>query len=500
MQRPRLERPRYLKSLASLVFQERQTVSATQSTDPSASIIDQLNAELGSGQVTTGARLKERSFTDWSGTPAGLPLALVLPRTPEEVAATLRICTMYRHPVSVQGGLTGLAGGAAALDGEVVLSLERLNTIEDLDALGGTAVVQAGVTLERLQAAAAEAGWFFPVDLGARGSCQIGGNAATNAGGNRVLRFGMMREAILGLEVALVDGTVLTMLDRVIKNNAGYDLKHLFIGSEGTLGVITRLAVKLFPNPNASVTVLCPVPDFAAAAALLREARGWLPELAAFELMWPEYLAATAQAQQRAHPFTEAHPLYVLMEALGADATANLSTVENFLERALNFGWVSDAIVAQSGEQAKQLWDLREGVSELLPSMHPFAAFDVSVALPRMEALVGELRTRLELQFPAQRHLFFGHLGDGNLHLLSGRYESELHLEEVEHIVYQAVARAEGSISAEHGIGVVKRPFLRYSRDPAQIHVMQQLKGTLDPHRILNPGRVLPAGEDAGQR
>lgn len=264
-----------------------------------------LRHTLSEDAVLVGDALLNRHFTDWSGAAAERPLALLLPRCPKEVTDALRICHTFAQPVSVQGGLTGLAGGATPLAGEVVLSLVHLNCIEDIDEMGGTAVVQAGVTLEQLQSAARAKGWFFPLDLGARGSCQVGGNAATNAGGNRVLRFGMMRASVLGLEVALADGTLLTMLDRVLKNNAGYDLKHLFIGSEGTLGVITRLSLQLFPEPTATATAMCALSSFGQAASLLRAARACLPELTAFELMWDDYLHAAAKALARARPFPE---------------------------------------------------------------------------------------------------------------------------------------------------------------------------------------------------
>ncbi len=463
-----------------------------------AAVLAALRDALGDDAVLAGAALEGRPGADWSGVPAAVPLALLLPRTPAAVARALAVCSRLGQPVAVQGGLTGLAGGASVQPGEVALSLARLDAIEDIDALGGSAVVQAGVTLERLQAAAAGHGWFFPLDLGARGSCQLGGNAATNAGGNRVLRHGSMRASVLGLEVALADGTLLDMLDRVVKNNAGYDLKQLFVGSEGTLGVVTRLALRLVPRPTAGCTALCALADLGAAAALLREARARLPELTAFELMWDDYLEASAAALGRARPFAGRHPLYALVETLGADAAAGTAAVERFLADAIGSGGVADAVLAQSHGDAQRLWALREGVSELLPRMRPFAAFDVSVALPRMEGFVAAVRGELEGRWPQARHLFFGHLGDDNLHLLSGPHADTAQLEAVEDAVYRAVGAARGSISAEHGIGVVKKPFLHHSRDAAQLALMRTLKRSLDPRGILNPGRVVPDEAPAG--
>lgn len=454
-------------------------------------IIGALVAAIGSDCVLTGDRLEGRHLSDWSEAPSCLPGALLMPKTPEQVAAALRVCAEHNQPVVVQGGLTGLAGGANPQHGEVALSLARLNQIEDLDPLGGTIVVQAGVTLQQLQTTVAEQGWFFPLDLGARGSCQLGGNAATNAGGNLVVRYGMMRQSILGIEVALADGTVLTMLDRVIKNNAGFDLKHLFIGSEGCLGIITRLSLKLEPTRSARSTVLCGVDSFESSAKLLRQAKVILPELSAFELMWQDYFEAGAKAIGRNMPFADAFPLYVLIEASGSDEATCATAIERLLEDALEQGIVSDAIVAQSGEQAEQLWSYREAVSELLSLTKPCAAFDVSVAMPNMNALVTELREILTRRYPDQQHLFFGHLGDGNLHLISGPYAEPGALELVEEEVYRCVGRYQGSISAEHGVGMVKKDFLKHSRSSEEIHLMRGLRSLLDPKQILNRGRIV---------
>lgn len=459
-------------------------------------LLEALTNALGADSVLTGDAIAGRHFADWSDAPAELPVALLLPRTPEQVALALRICHLASWPVTVQGGLTGLAGGANPRLGEVALSLARLNAIENLDALGGTAVVQAGVTLEQLHAAATECGWFFPLDLGARGSCQLGGNAATNAGGNLVVRYGMMRQSILGLEVALADGTLLTMLDRMIKNNAGFDLKQLFIGSEGTLGVITRLSLKLEPARSAKCTALCGVRNFETSSLLLRKAKAQLPELTAFELMWQDFFETSAATTKRSLPFDKNFPLYVLIETHAHSAEAANAALECFLGDALEANLVEDAILAQSVEQATQLWGYREAVSELLTLAKPCAAFDVSVALPCMEGLVDELRETLRRCYPERQHLFFGHLGDGNLHLISGPYPRHEDLAAVEALVYQQVGRHGGSISAEHGIGVVKKGYLQHTRSAGEVALMTGLKRLLDPCMILNPGRVfeIPSG------
>lgn len=448
---------------------------------------------LGRDRVLSGDELRDRPCRDWSEEPSAQPLALLLPRSPQEVAAALRLCHAHRAPVVVQGGLTGLAGGANPAPGEIALSLARLNAIENFDAVGGTVIAQAGVTLQQLQEHVGTEGWSFPLDLGARGSCQLGGNAATNAGGNRVLRHGMMRQNVLGLEVAMADGTLVDMLDRVIKNNAGFDLKQLFIGSEGTLGVITRLSLKLEPARRASSTALCGVRSFQAATRLLRLAKEMLPGLTAYELMWDGFFRASAQAQGRRPPLDGHFPLYVLLESQGHAAPVCDSAMQEFLANALEDGCVEDAVIASSIEQAAGLWGFREGIAELLAHLKPCVAFDVSVALVKMNDLVEELRSDLEARFPHIAHLFFGHLGDGNLHLISGPYAAPEDREAVEKLVYARVGRYRGSISAEHGVGRLKKAYLPMSRNAGELALMARLRNCLDPQGILNRGRVLEA-------
>jgi FAD/FMN-containing dehydrogenase len=383
-----------------------------------------------------------------------------------------------------------LAGGATPRRGEIALSLERMNRIEDFDLVGGTVTVQAGVALEQLQTHVEAEDWFFPLDLGARGTCQVGGNAATNAGGNRVIRYGTMRDLILGIEVALADGRLLTMLNRVTKNTTGIDLKHLFIGSEGTLGVITRLVLKLSPRPRAASTALCAVRSFEAAAQLLKDLQANLPTLSAFELMWDDFMRSACEVAGVPQPFADAHALYIIVETLGASQDGEREQLECVLEKALEDGLVDDVIVAQSMTDARGLWQYRETVGEMLSRMKPHAAFDVGVPMARLDGLVSSVRATLERQFPNARHLFFGHLGDGNLHVLSGPHEAAGSLHQVEDLVYRAVSEAGGCVSAEHGIGVVKKEFLPLSRSDEELALMLSLKDLLDPGHTLNCGRI----------
>lgn len=453
----------------------------------SPAVIELLKAVLGPEGVSSDEAQLQAHAGDWSEAPKTEPELVLFPRNSAQVAKVLQILNEQRVQVVVQGGMTGLAGGATPRAGEVALSLAKMTEIEEVDEVGGTAVVQAGVTLEALQTHLGTSGWSFPLDLGARGSCQLGGNAATNAGGNRVIRFGTMRELVLGLEVALPNGMVLDMMHRTTKNTTGIDLKHLFIGSEGMLGVITRLVLQLVPASPDSHVALCALPDFDSAARLLKRLRAGLPALSAFELMWAGYMNAATNVSSLPQPFAAQHPMYALMEVLGDDG----EHLERLLMTAMEQGDVADAIVAQSTAEAQRLWKYREAVAELLSRMQPHAAFDVGIPMNVMDAFVAEMQSELCHSFPGQQHLFFGHLGDGNLHLLSGPFDSPADLLAAERRVYEAVGRVGGAISAEHGIGTVKKEFIGLSRSANELVLMKALKQLFDPHGVLNGGRVL---------
>lgn len=427
---------------------------------------------------------------DWSGVAGGQPCAVVRPASTEQLAAIVAACHQSGRRLTIQGGMTGLTGGATPDDGDVVLSLERMNRVEEFDTQGGTITVQAGIVLQTLCELVEQQDWYFPLDCGARGTCQIGGNVATNAGGNRVLRYGTMRDLVLGLEVVLPDGTTLTMLNKVIKNNTGLDLKHLFIGSEGTLGIVTRVVLKLFPRPQRRHTALCALASFDKVAQLLKLAKSALPALSAFEVMWHDYLHTAVTTLGRAMPFGGSHPLYVLLETEGSDSPENAASMEALLERALELEIAQDVILPQSSEQAAALWDMRDAIGEMLSRMRPCAAFDIGIPMAKMEAFVDDVGAALRGCYPDAGHLFFGHLGDGNLHLASGPHPGE-RLHDVEELVYAAVSRAGGSISAEHGIGRLKKPYLKYTRSPAEIVLMQAIKQTIDPQHALNRGRII---------
>ena len=457
-------------------------------------IAAQLVQALGGGTVLVGDEVPEHNREDWSGLPATSPLAVVRPRTTAEVATCLRLCHAAGIAVVPQGGLTGLVGGGRAGAGEVALSLERMTGIEEIDPATATMTAWAGTPLEAVQNAAADAGFFFALDLGARGSCAIGGNLSTNAGGNRVIRYGMTRDMVLGLEVVLPDGTVMTSLNKLIKNNAGYDLKQLFIGAEGTLGIITRVVLRLYPKPATVAAAFCGLADYAAVLRLLQSARQSLGAgLSAFEVMWHEfYDLITAKATGVRAPLAGKHRMYVLLEAHGVD-DGDAERVETFLGRMLEEGVIEDAAVARSTAQVKAFWAVRDAVAEYDVMLGSTIGFDIGLVVTRMDEYVQACRAAIAARWPGAYSDYFGHVGDGNIHI-------NVHVPgadpqpkaEVEALVYGLVRDFGGTISAEHGIGTRKQTYLGYTRNPVELALMATLKKAIDPRNILNPGKLIP--------
>lgn len=417
---------------------------------------------------------------------------LVRPKTSDQIAAVLKLCNSAGRAVVTAGGLTGLVHGADTSPEDVMLSLERMNAIEEIDSVQRIAVVQAGVTLQALQEAAEQHGMSFPMDLGARGSATLGGNASTNAGGNRVIRYGMTRALVLGLEVVLADGRVVSMMNRMIKNNAGYDLKHMFIGAEGTLGVITRLVLRLSEKPQSQSVALVAVDSFDALTGLLKHMGQALGgTLSAFEVMWREFyeLVTTPPAASQP-PLSGGHPYYVLIESLGADQQHDSARFIAALEAASEKELVADAAIAQSQRECAAIWAMRDDVAQVR-RYGPRITFDISLPITAMEDYVAGVRRAIAEHWPDHHCWVFGHLGDGNLHVVVRVPEAEQNRPVVERIVYEPLARIGGSVSAEHGIGLEKKPYLHLSRNAEEIALMRTLKQTLDPNNILNPGKIV---------
>lgn len=465
--------------------------------------LDVLRKVVGEPHVLTGADAAPW-LTDWRERYHGAALAVVRPGSTEEVAALVRACAGAGLPIVPQGGNTGLCGGATP-DGSgraVVLSLQRLNRIRRSDADNDSMEVEAGCVLQAVQAAAREAGRLFPLSLGSDGSCTIGGNLATNAGGTQVLRYGTMRELALGLEVVTAQGDIWHGLRGLRKDNAGYDLRDLFIGSEGTLGVITAATLRLFPQPAAQCTALLALASIEGAVAMLARARrGFGAALTGFELMAGDCLAAVVRCfpQQRL-PFAgaAASPWYALLELSDSESETHArQRFEAVVGEALTAGLVKDAVIAGSLAQSQALWHLRESIPLAEKAAGKSVKHDISLPVSRMAAFVEEANRALQQAFPGVRHVIFGHLGDGNLHynVAPGGDWSEAALlarqADVFTLVHDRVRAEGGSISAEHGVGQLKRDALVRYKDPTELALMRSLKQALDPQGIMNPGKVV---------
>ncbi len=449
-------------------------------------------------QAVPALRLKtdpddlEHYGRDWTRRWTPAPLAIALPATVEEVQAVVRWA--YAHGVAVvpSGGRTGLSGGAVAANGELVLSLERMNRALAFNAVDRLLTVQAGMALEAVHNTAREHGLQYPVDFAARGSCSIGGNIATNAGGIRVIRYGNTREWIAGMKVVTGTGELLDLNRGLVKNSSGYDLRHLMIASEGTLGIVVEATLRLAdPAPTSNVMLLA-LPSFEVLMQVFAAFRERL-QLEAFEFFTEQalkhVLAHGAQA-----PFAEVHPYYVVTEFASGDEVQEAAAMAAF-EGCMEHGWVSDGVISQSDAQAAQLWRLREGITESLAPYKPYKN-DVSVRISAMPAFLQETQALLGQAYPHFEVVWFGHIGDGNLHInvlkpvdvSDADFVSQC--EQVTRLLAASLKKHEGSISAEHGIGLVKKGYLESTRSVAEIEVMRGIKRVLDPKGILNPGKL----------
>lgn len=446
---------------------------------------------IGADRVLPPNAIATRATSYWNSAPMQAK-SMLLPRATVEVADALRWCYDRGQSVITHGGLTGCVVGAEATARDVVVSLERMDRIIDIDSVGGTAVVEAGAVLQTVQEAVAEAGLYFPLDLGARGSCTIGGNVATNAGGINVLRYGMMRNLVLGLEAVMADGTVISSMNHMLKNNAGYDVKQLFIGTEGTLGIVTRAVLRLFPKPASRQDALVAMTCFEHVANFLRRLQRQLGgTLCAFEIMWGDYYeAVTGDGGHRA-PLKRDYPYYVVLQAEGGDPEADAARFETVLMRALEDKLIVDAVLPKSEDETQEIWEIRENFEAILEP-EPVYLYDVSLPIRAMDTYVNDVTANVRARWSDGQCYTLGHVADGNLHFfISPHARGDLHRESDE-CVYGPLAGVGGSISAEHGIGLEKLAWLPHSRSAAEIALMRTLKRSLDPRNILNPGRVVP--------
>jgi FAD/FMN-containing dehydrogenase len=466
-----------------------------------ATLHARLAAIVGEAHVLTGPEDIAPFLVDWRDRYHGAAQAVVQPNSTQEVAATVAHCAAAGVPIVPQGGNTGMCGGATPDDtgGAIVLSLVRMNRVRAIDQANATMTVEAGTPLATVRQAATEAGMDFPLSLASEGSCTIGGNLSTNAGGTAVLRFGNARELALGLEVVLADGTIWDGLNGLRKNNTGYDLKHLFIGAEGTLGIITAAVVKLFPAPRTRVTALAAVAAVEGAVELLSRLKAALGDrLTGFELMSQFSLVLSRRHAPTLPDPLPGHAWYTLVQADDTTVDAPLREgVESALAAAVADGVALDAVVAQSDTQASRLWALRENISEAQRREGPNIKHDISLPISGIPTFVGDCGAALAAAFPGARLVVFGHLGDGNLHYNLSAPEGEAATgfmangEAANRVVHDLVARARGSFSAEHGVGQLKRAELRRYKSPVEVALMRSVKTALDPRNLMNPGKVL---------
>ncbi|CAM6105082.1 unnamed protein product [Calypogeia fissa] len=436
--------------------------------------------------------------TDWMNKYRGHSQLLLRPQSTQQVSEILKYCKSRVLAVVPQGGNTGLVGGSVPVFDEIVLNLGAMNKIINFDEVSGILVCEAGCILQSLDEFVGNRGFTMPLDLGAKGSCQIGGNVSTNAGGLRLLRYGSMHANVLGLEVVLADGTILDLLGTLRKDNTGYDLKHLFVGAEGTLGVVTKVSILTPPKLSSTNLAFLAVKDFLNCQRILREAKNQLGEiLSAFEFIDRNSMDLTLKHLEGCRdPLPDCKPsFYILLETTGSNVSHDREKLDEFLEGLLEKELISDGTVAQDSGQAASFWRVREGIGEALVKAGAVYKYDLSLPVKDIYGIVEDLRIRIG---DSAIVLGYGHLGDGNLHLniFAPKYDDKI-LEQLEPYVYEWTASVKGSVSAEHGLGLMKANAIHYSKAPAAVQLMADFKSYLDPLGILNPYKMLPKALDS---
>lgn len=460
-----------------------------------AELIKKAKAALPAGTLLTDEEECVRYGSDWTKTP-GRAGVVARPKSTEEVVTLLRLCSELGVPVVPSGGRTGLAGGAVA-NGEVVLSLDRMNRLHGIDPYGLTLRVQAGVTTQQVHEHCEPYGLIWPIDLASKGSCHIGGNLSTNAGGLRVIRYGMSRKWVIGLQAVTMAGEVLELNNDLEKNNTGYDLVQLLVGSEGTLAVITEATLKLRRAPGNSIVLFFPFPDTEAILRLFAEARKGPFEILAFEFFSKACLDVVTKKLGRHSKLGNSAPFYALTEVELSSDPAAIARVEEWLATMLERGVVSDGLVAKSDSEQAQVWGLREGITESIQATAPVRKYDVSVPVRRMSSFLKASEKALADGNYAIDLYFFGHLGDGSPHFNLVKPQSatmEKYLADCtafEKVLFPLLRDHGGSISAEHGVGCLKKHWLEYSRSPEELRLFRAIKQAFDPRGLLNPGKVL---------
>ena len=457
-------------------------------------LIQALEKGLGKEKVLSNELVKERYSHIWRMDTPLQAQAITFPQNTQEVSLIMKACHEARQPVVVHGGLSNLVGSTETQAEELVISMEKMNRIEEVDAESRTLSLQAGVILEEAQRAATEHGLLLPLTYGAKGSAQIGGAISTNAGGLQVFRFGMTRNLVLGLEAVLADGSIISSMKKVIKDNSGYDLKQLFIGSEGTLGIVTRAVLKLIEAPKSRNTAFAACNSYEEVVQLLKFMDQNLGgSLSTFEVIWGHsYEALTSESTPFSPPIPVGFPFYVLMESLGSQAERDQEYFFSLLEQALEDQLISDAAPALTDRETQNFWAIREGVDILVSFCTIDQHYDVSMPTPLIGKYVEQVRKEMPKIVGVEQVFSFGHIADGNVHLIVGKAHGDPALTKaINEVAYSPLKELGGSVSAEHGIGLDKKPYLSYCRSEEEIQLMRTLKQALDPHKLLNRGKVL---------
>lgn len=460
--------------------------------DIPTTLTEELLSLLSPEGVVAPEHIAEKYHSDWSQEQAQCPAGLLLPKSTQELSTLMALCHKASQPVVIQGGLTGLTGGSTPQPKELAVSLENICGVESIDRNAMTLTVKSGTTLSDIHRQLEGTGLTYGVDYGARNQCQIGGNVATNAGGTQVIRFGMTRAQVLGLEAVLADGAIVDSMNPLLKNNAGYDIKQLFIGSEGTLGIITRLVLRLFPETTSRCTGLFALKDFQHTLILLNLCRSLFGEsLQTFEVMWKDFYQAAAEAanDRPLDPDSTEAEIYVLVEIRGRDTDRDEFVFSDLFEQCLAEDVLLDGAIAETEDDANRLWNIRFAVKSLLKSLAPLANFDIGIPINLTQSLVTKTKTALLNALPEVKAYYFGHIGDGNLHLIAS-CQNEQQVRQVYDLLYPICVELGATTAAEHGIGMERKAQLSLSRTSGEIDIMKALKRTLDPKGILNPGRV----------
>lgn len=455
--------------------------------------LDRLEFISGKENIITGDRMAERSHHIWCFDQPLQALAVVFPQSTQEVSEIMTLCKQHQQPIVVHGGMTNMVGSTETQGTELVISMEKMNRILEIDTVSKTVLVEAGVILEQLHQAVDVEGLMFPVTYGAKGSAQVGGMIATNAGGLRVFRYGMTRNWVLGLEVVLADGTIISSLKKLVKDNSGLDLKQLFIGSEGTMGIITRAVLKLMIATKSRNTAVLAVDTYAQVVGLLHFMEESLAGmLTGFELIWKDtYAAMIGVLKGKGVPLDVGYPFYVLMETSGAEPESDRQTLENVLVRAFEKGLMLDGTVARSESEQQHFWSIREDVDHIVAMCTHDQHFDISLPISEIETYILAISEELNKIPEVDKYFVYGHMADGNIHLIVSKREGSIDLkDQINQIIYSPLQGYGGSISAEHGIGVHKKKYLAYTRTSEEIALMKLLKTTMDSTNLLNPGKI----------